>query len=72
MSSLEATLLASSLSEAVQHPDSGISPFGPSHNFIVTPITSWPCSFNNAATTDESTPPLIATKILTVFPLQLS
>src|SRR3989344_7451173 len=30
--------------------------------FINTPVTSYPCSFNNAAATEESTPPLIATK----------
>src|SRR3989344_8763255 len=30
--------------------------------FINTPVTSYPSSFNNAAATEESTPPLIATK----------
>src|SRR3989344_5722638 len=30
--------------------------------FINTPVTSYPCSFNSASATDESTPPLIATK----------
>ena len=56
MSSCWATLRASSTSLTLQHPVS----LSPPHSFIVTPTTSWPCSWSNAPATDESTPPLIA------------
>ena len=69
MSNLAATFRASSESADVQHPVSGISPLGPSQSFIVTPITSCPCDFKSPATTEESTPPLIATKTLMTVPL---
>ncbi len=40
-----------------------------SHSCIVTPVTSWPCSRSSAAATEESTPPLMATKTRTPLPL---
>src|SRR5579885_2064554 len=32
----------------------------------IMPITSWPCSLSSAAATELSTPPLMATTILTI------
>src|SRR5688572_3655600 len=59
MPSCWATRRASSTSDKEQQPESLVPP----QSFIVAPTTSWPCSSNSAAATDESTPPDIATKI---------
>src|SRR5260370_29110544 len=51
--------------------DSSMSSRG--HCCSVTPTTSWPCAWSSAAATDESTPPDMATAILTeVFPSPLA
>src|ERR1700681_4310437 len=67
MSSSDATRRASSTAFSEQQPAfrlfSSASPRG--HCCRVMPTTSWPCACNRAAATDESTPPDIATAILT-------
>src|SRR5579859_5969890 len=70
MSSSEATRRASSTAESEQHPPcralSSWSSRG--HCCSVMPTTSWPCAWSSAAATEESTPPDIATAILTCVP----
>src|SRR4029077_2786626 len=61
-----ATRRASSTADSEQQPpcfaDSSVSPRG--HCWSVIPTTSWPWACSNAAATEESTPPDIATAIL--------
>ena len=47
------------------------APASPGQMDMVTPITSWPASFNRSAATEESTPPLMptATRRITRPPL---
>src|SRR4249920_1817725 len=58
MPSCAATRRASSTSATLQQPESD----SPPHSLRVTPVTSCPCSSRRAAATEESTPPLIATR----------
>src|SRR5438552_11283149 len=61
MSSLWATSCASAMESSEQQGRSGTaSPL--QNSFIVAPMTSYPASTSNAAATDESTPPDIATR----------
>src|SRR5262245_50832929 len=64
MPSCAATRRASSTSLTLQQPESD----SPPQSLSVTPVTSWPCSSSNAAATDESTPPLIATSTRSAVP----
>src|SRR5579871_5780192 len=64
MSSVSATRRASSTAPSAQQASSRCTSgiFGRSgHTLSVTPITSWPACFNNAAVTELSTPPDIPT-----------
>ena len=64
---LSDTLLASKISCPAQHCLPSFDCFVSSYNFKVIPVTSYPSSFINAATTDESTPPDMATTTLVSF-----
>src|ERR1700677_2072211 len=57
-----ATRRASSTSATEQHPESDAPP----QSLSVAPVTSWPASIKRAAATEESTPPLIATRTFTL------
>src|ERR1035438_10731555 len=61
MPSIWATRRASSTSATEQQPESE----SPPQSFSVAPTTSWPCSIKRPAATDESTPPLMATRTFT-------
>src|SRR5438093_1462057 len=58
-----ATARASSMAETPQQALNASSGSGSQagHRFIVRPMTSWPSAASNAAATELSTPPLIAT-----------
>src|SRR5271156_60799 len=58
MPSTWATRRASSTSATEQHPESEAPP----QSLSVAPTTSWPTSIKSPAATEESTPPLIATR----------
>src|SRR3989344_3395879 len=64
-----AALRASSWSSTHGHIVLSLKKLESDQFFINTPVTSYPSSFNNAAATEESTPPLIATntRFLTFF-----
>src|SRR5207302_9043190 len=67
-----ATARASSMAETPQQALNASSGSGSQagHRFIVRPMTSWPSAASNAAATELSTPPLIATAHLaTLYPL---
>src|SRR5580692_12897958 len=66
MPSIWATRRASSTSATEQQPESDTPP----QSFNVAPTTSWPCSIKRPAATDESTPPLMATRTFTVLVCQ--
>src|SRR3990172_5841631 len=57
-----AALRASSWSSTHGHIVLSLKKLESDQFFINTPVTSYPSSFNNAVATEESTPPLIATK----------
>src|SRR3972149_422970 len=69
MSKPPAALRASSWSFTHGHIVLSLKKLESDQFFINTPVTSYPCSFNKAAATEESTPPLIATntRFLTLF-----
>src|ERR1035441_10867053 len=66
MPSIWATRRASSTSATEQQPESE----SPPQSFSVAPTTSWPCSIKRPAATDQSTPPLMATRTFTVLVCQ--
>src|SRR3989344_7356984 len=69
MSKTPAALRASSWSFTHGHIVLSLKKLESDQFFINTPVTSYPCSFNKATATEESTPPLIAanTRFLTFF-----
>ena len=60
-------ILASTISCPAQHCLPLFDGIASSYNFKVMPFTLYPSSFINAATTEESTPPDIATTTLVSF-----
>src|ERR1039458_10844880 len=62
MPSIWATRRPSSTSATEQQPESE----SPPQSFSVAPTTTCPCWIKRPAATDESTPPLIATRTFTV------
>src|SRR5258707_7585298 len=57
-----ATPRASATACGPQHLSSARETQSCGQTFMVTPITSWPCSLRSQAATDESTPPLMPSR----------